>query len=360
MNLRYTLIWLLISAFTLCVKAQDNREPPFAFFDPGEDRTIALSFVRQEDGTGGFLASFSMQQNLKDKQVYVRIPASFQSYRIIINEFAFGSDTGSVSIAEFNITPFINEGINRLELVFNESVGSQAVYPCGFYDKAQLIIRDAIHVKDFVTTAYHEAGSGEVLLRFHLHLKSYLQGKNMVRTLQINIMDPDGEVVATENRKIDFPISYGQVTEMVFDRFMEEPRLWSMDEPNIYRTAVQISENDGSSSETVFYGFGIRRVYLADSIMILNNDTVVPKYPEPGSLHELECPGEEELGALVRKEGFNTVILSTLLPQNMIEQLGRFGVMVQMDRDLQETHAGRSLINCPSVLWIDRSGNLPK
>ena len=351
----HRLFFLLIAMLfvQVLITAQDNQEPIHAHFRAESERQIPLDLEDMADQGKEFVANFSYQPQWNGKQVFVRIPGTHLPYTLHINDFRFGSDPGSREVAVFNLTPFLKEGTNRLRLHFPEADSDGSAVPCLFYGDPLLVVRDAIHVRDHDITVYHSPESTEVLVRFHVFVKSYLSEKNKGRELEIRVTGPEGDQVVSESRALDFPLAFGQETEMVFDRTLDNPVIWSTAAPSLYTTSIRISERKEGSSESITSTFGIRTAYLSDSLLIQNGDSIPVIHAGESLVDSLYCLPDEEIRDLVAERDFNAIHTGDPLPYRLVDLLGKHGVIVIRKTGRMDPQSGRTLINCPSVVWTE-------
>ena len=196
---------ILLTLFCLGpgLMAQENKEPEHACFRLDEKRVLPLVMKVAEGDSTRHSGSFSFQTAWSGKQIFLSLRGTHMAYSIRINGFRFGSDPGSGDPSEYNITPFLRDGTNILEMEGSE-VMEASDFPlsvCG-----SLLIREPIHIRDLLITT-HPGEEGDFLVRFHLYLKSYLQGKNTGRIVFLEVEDPDGNGIFREKRELSAPLS---------------------------------------------------------------------------------------------------------------------------------------------------------
>jgi len=333
--------------------AQDNAEPRHSCFQLHPDREIPISLSQNRIGPDRYQCNFTFRKEWAGKQVFAKIPGTEFPYILRINSFSFGSDPGSGETAEFNITPFLTNDDNSMELEL-EHPDPEAViniYPlCG---DGSLLIREGIHIRDLVITSYFESGTTESLIRFHLYFKSYLTGKNNSRDIRLHVSDPGGNQVINVSTKLISPPSFGQETEMIIDETVEKPMLWSPANPQLYRLEVNMSEEEGGDSEIITTNFGIRIAVMTDSVLVMNGDTLHPVIAGEDLSNSLPRLNETEILKLAEERLFNAVITSGPLPCNLVKLFDRTGLLVIRKREPEGSAVIQPTINSPSVVWTD-------
>jgi hypothetical protein len=333
--------------------AQENQEPPHAWFHLLGEREITIPLLQTGEGNARYSCEFNSAPGWTGKQVFARIKGSKIPYSIRINGFRFGSDPGINAPAEYNITPFLNSTGNSIELTY------EPPQPVARMDSGEccppiaLLIRDAIHVRDLVVTSFQGPESDQWLVRFHLFIKSYLTGKNTGRKIALIVMDPEGERIFSGSSELGFPLSYGQETEIIIDGTLEDARLWSPASPLLYGLQLELSEKGLEEQESLTAYFGIRTIGWSDSVMIVNGESLHPVVAGDEQATMLVALSAPEAIKFIMDHGINLLICDNPVPVGLVQLFDQKGVVVIRKRDKVDERTDRPLINCPSVIWVD-------
>jgi len=331
-RLPFILTLLILFSQPFGLKAQENREATHDCFNLEEERVIPLNPALQQSGKDLSRSIFMFSEDWSGKQVFARIPGSDIPYSIIINGFRFGNDPGSGIASEYNITPFLNEEENILDLVpellEEDSSAFQALMPA-----CSLLIRDAIHARDMVVSTHPGAEENKSLVRIDLFLKSYKVKENRGRIIHMELSGPDGHSVFRESRELNTHLSYGQETEMVFDLNLENPSLWLPGVPNLYEVKIELKETGGQNSERISSQFAITSFRYKDSVLVQNGDTMVLQYPSEDVAALLPELSEQEIKEITEKHGINALRVEAPLPCHMEAVFRRTGILVLTGKD---------------------------
>ncbi len=332
------------------LNAQENQEPVHACFRINPDRVISISLKKAASDSKSFGCDFEFPDEGDGKQVFVRMPGSGTPYTLKINEFPFGTDPGSGLAAEYNITPFLKEQGNRIDLVpvpGDSMTRLKTSEPCS---EAVLIVRDGIHVRDLVISSYMESEEKEALTRIHLYIKSYLTGKSKERTLDLKVTDPGGKQIFNETIELGAPLSFGQETEMNLDINIENPKTWSPVHPNLYQLEIEQTFQGKNIGETVTTHFGIRNAALTDSLMVFNGDTVQLHLADEEMTLALATLPEESVRDLIREKKFSAVLYDPILPCWLVNLFDREGAVLILTEEKQLHPASHAHVNAPSLV----------
>ena len=333
MKTNHAYLLILILCFSLPVLAQENREPTHECFRLNQERVVRLKLVNQAPGPELFQTGFIGRHEWAGKQVFVRLPAMDIPYSIRINGFRFGSDPGSRFTAEYNLSPFLKEHANTLQLELDLSGQEEGFVPSQKSVSAALLIRNAIHVRDLVTTCYPGAEENKRLVRFHLFIKSYLSEKSLGRSIELLVESSEGEAIFNETRNLESHLAYGQETELIVDMSLENPHFWIPGSPDLYGIQVSLKESGDALSEVVTSNFSIREFQVADSVLIFHGDTSKLRFaPNSFQLALPELSDKEIIQSLSSKE-FNAIKLATPLPCETTRLLDQYGILILPDQE---------------------------
>ncbi len=340
-------IMLLLQAGIL--SAQDNQEPPHAFYEVEEGRELPLPLLEYRPGKAGYGRTFEYRSDWENRQVFTRIPGMEIPYSFLVNGFVFGSDSGSMVPAEYNITPFLHQGTNSIEVRTAFSGPYTCMPECPLCEKGSLVIRNNLHVRELAVYAYPGKQESEMLIRAHIFIKSYCPDRGSPGKVILKVNAPSGEEVFNQERMVP-PMAFGQESELVYDSTVSKPGLWSPLNPLLYGVEVTLSASDGSHPETTSASFGIRTAQLSDSTVIINGETVRLQPARKTLADSLILMTGQEITDLFRKQEFNAIVSRTPLPACLVNLCDTHGILVIRDRHKAVQGAVRPQVNSPSII----------
>ncbi len=337
-------------------KRKTNSEPSHSQFILEEERTMPITLLQNELNKSTYSHSVQYVSQWQDKEVFIRIDELEVPYQFLINSFAYGNGMGNFAPVEFNITPFLNHDANLIQLKVDTPDDSQG----NRSETALVLIREPVLVRDILVTTYHQNISNQTLVRVHLFVQSFLTEKNKGRTLTMTILDPRGEILESSKKLIDFPLSYRQEVEFTFDQPLENPFLWSIHHPALYTARVSLVDEERNLAEKVWTTFGVRNAHVEDSLLIINQDTLIPKVLDYESQIKPVAQSDKELLNLLEMQGFNAVKSHQPIPSRLMEIFDRQGIVVFKKKDELDPSLDLRDVNRPSVVWIDKSLHFDK
>lgn len=220
---------------------------------------------------GSYVKFFNVPANMENKPVYISFQGVESAFYVWLNGEFVGYSEDSFTPAEFELTPYLVEGENKLAVeVYQRSTGSwledQDFWRfSGIFRDVYLYTVPEIHVSDVFVRPELDSTFTKGMLNVDLRL----QGAN-ASNITAELMDRQGCLVAASkgekvngNWSISMPI--------------DNPELWSAENAYLYKLYIQLYNESGSLVEVVPQKVGFRRFELLNKIMHLNGERIVFK-----------------------------------------------------------------------------------
>jgi len=204
------------------------------------------------------------------KQVYLCFEAANQVVRLYVNGHYAGKHTGGYTRFVFDITKYIVPGGENLFAAEVDNAHDPDIPPLsadftffgGIYRDVSLLMTDKVHVAptDFASPGVYLSTPEVTAERATVEVRTLVanDGPETARVrIEHRIVAPDGrEAARTEDTA---EIAAGSVAEQ-FRRgiTIASPRLWDIDEPNLYRVLTRIVDEDGRVLDEVSNPLGLR------------------------------------------------------------------------------------------------------
>ncbi|WP_053360697.1 glycoside hydrolase family 2 TIM barrel-domain containing protein [Bacillus sp. FJAT-27251] len=231
---------------------------------------------QEQNPVGSYVKMFSVPKHMQDKPLYISFQGVESAFYVWLNGEFIGYSEDSFTPAEFELTPFLKEGENKLAVeVYQRSTGSwledQDFWRfSGIFRDVYLYTVPEVHVADlFVTTDLDDA-----FTKGTLHGELKLIGGTPGR-ITAELKDAGGHVVASQDA-----VSGSLNLEL------DHPELWSAENPYLYTLYLSIYNEAGTLVEVVPQRVGFRKFELKDKIMHLNGKRIVFKGV---NRHEFNC-----------------------------------------------------------------------
>ena len=157
---------------------------------------------------GSYVRFFDLPQGWKNKRTFIHFGGIYSAALVYLNGRYVGYSQGSNNVAEFDLTPYLKEGRNRLAVqVFRWSDGSylecQDMFRMsGIFRDVYLYNTPMVAVRDHYITSQLDRladyRKGTMQVRLSLDNRDGSQGK---KQLQVRLFSPQGELVAEKRNR---------------------------------------------------------------------------------------------------------------------------------------------------------------
>jgi len=245
-------------------------EGPFSE-EPGETRGSYFPM-----GVGWYRKRFNIPESYRDRKVFIEFEGVYQLSEVWINGQYLGKRPNGFIGFSYDLSPHLKYGSDNVIAVKADNShqpNCRWYSGSGIYRHTWLLVVNQVHVAEggtFVTTPQVDMDFATVQIKTRVQN----EGKSAVECrLTSTIMDRDGNVAGagaqvTESRSLAANGEYEFVQQMR----VEQPNLWSLDNPHLYTLRTSVMGGGSDSYDTVF---GIRRVeFDVDRGFLLNGKQV--------------------------------------------------------------------------------------
>lgn len=230
---------------------------------------------------GSYVKHFRLPERLGGgKRVFISFQGVESAFFVWLNGQFVGYAEDSFTPSEFELTPHLQDGDNKLAVeVYQRSTGSwledQDFWRfSGIFREVYLYAVPAMHIRDLSVRAELDGEYREGTVRVELELLEAAAGS--VRAV---LIDASGAEVA----QAEGPVGNGRAVLQIPAGTV---RLWSAEQPYLYRVCLSLLDAGGQCVEAVVQKTGFRRFELKDSLMMLNGKRIVFKGV---NRHEFNC-----------------------------------------------------------------------
>ena len=214
-----------------------------------------------------YVKYFHVPDSMKGKRVFVSFQGAESGLALWLNGKFVGYSEDSFTPSEFELTEYLKDGENKLAAqVFKWTASSwcedQDFYRfSGIYRDVYLFTVPDVHVYDLRIRAIPD----ETLKKAELEIVTSTWGKGKMKLT----LSGKGEILLQEERSLN--------GEDTCTWEIQDPLLWSAEEPNLYDLELEISDENGKLQEIIPEKVGFRRFEMKDGIMTLNGKRIVFK-----------------------------------------------------------------------------------
>jgi beta-galactosidase len=286
-------------------------------------------------GIGWYRKAFTAGPSWKGKQVSLEFDGVSLDATVYLNGQKIGNHPYAYTSFRFDITPHVKFSARNVVAVRVDNSlqpNSRWYSGSGIYRHVRVVVTGPIHVVPwgiFVSTPEVSRASARVVVKTQVQSDTNETAGVTIRTM---LVGPRG----TKSAELDGGVELraGQPTETTQEITLDQPALWSPENPNLYRAITQIRRN-GHVLDQVETTFGVRSLaWSVEKGLLLNGGAIKLA---GGSVHHDNGPlgaaafdrAEERKVQLLKTAGFNAVRTAHNPPSPaFLDACDRLGLLV--------------------------------
>ncbi|MCR4691444.1 MAG: DUF4981 domain-containing protein [Lachnospiraceae bacterium] len=215
-----------------------------------------------------YVTFFTIPNSAKGMPLRISFEGVESGFALWLNGIYIGYSENSFDPADFDLTPAVKEGVNKLAVrVFRWTSGAwtedQDFYRfSGIFRSVSLYFIPTVHISDIslVPLVSDDFKTGILESTFTV------EGEGNLR-LSLS----DGEKVMKE---VSIPVKEGENKNSLD---LGEVKLWSAEDPKLYEVMLTLEDGEGNVKEVIRQMIGFRRFEVKDGLMLLNGKRIVFK-----------------------------------------------------------------------------------
>lgn len=229
-----------------------------------------------------YVKYFTIPERMKGKKLCISFQGVESGFALWLNGSYVGYSENSFDPAEFELTPYVKDGENKLAVrVFKWTSGSwcedQDFFRfSGIFRDVSLYAVPVAHVWDLSVTAVPDQTLGTANLQIALRTEGHAAVKLTLYDAGIRTSLSVYEAMR-QPAVIEDSVSFADGEAVTLSYELKQPKLWSAEQPNLYLLVVQLLDGDGRTIEVTGCNVGVRRFEMKDGIMCLNGKRIVFK-----------------------------------------------------------------------------------
>ena len=259
-------------------------DPPYVMREPKKEWTT----YEERNPTGQYKRTFTLPDGWQDGQTFLRFEGVMSAFYVWMNGERVGYSQGSMEPSEFNVTPYIQKGVNQIAIeVYKYSDGSyledQDFWRFGGIHRDVLLYHTPdIRLRDIAVRASMD-GLLQMNPQFSVYGKETGDDYRLIATLRDGA-SPIGTDTVTAQEVLDLQHKASRMNEWYpqrgyrkFNRMeikVDNPRLWSVESPYLYTLCLQLQKGDGTIVEQVTQKVGFRTIRIEDGQLLINGQPI--------------------------------------------------------------------------------------
>ena len=231
----------------------------------GHEEIIPGEIPERFNPVASYVKYFKVPERMKGKRIFVSFQGAESGLALWLNGEFVGYSEDTFTPSEFELTDYIKDGVNKLAAqVFKWTSSSwcedQDFYRfSGIYRDVYLYTVPDVHIRDLRIRALPDESLQKGTLE--IRTEAWGKGKAKIRLSNSNV-----------SFESEFDLGDGGITMEV-----ENPVLWSAEDPQLYDLAISVYDEEGVFQEFIPEKVGFRRFEMKNNIMTLNGKRIVFK-----------------------------------------------------------------------------------
>lgn len=265
-----------------------NNGFPFRFLQ--KDTLQPPQVPEDFNPVGSYRTTFEVPAGWNGRQVFIHFNGVQSAFYIWVNGQKVGYSEGSMTPAEFNITPYLRPGANQLAVeVFQWSDGSYLEDQdfwrlSGIYRDVHLFSTPNVHMRDFFIQTDLDERYEDAVLKVTAKVRNYAGSKVHGYQVEAYMAKEDGSFDTSpimtndsQDRRFDWYKPDGPEGIFKMEAQVKNPKKWSAEKPNLYRLVLALKEPGGTLVEAIPIEVGFREIESKDGNVLVNGKPVLFK-----------------------------------------------------------------------------------
>ncbi len=283
--------------------------------------------------TASYVKYFTVPDNMKGKEIHICFNGVESGMALWLNGNYVGYSEDSFTPSEFDLTPYLQDGENKLAVQVYKWTSSSWCEDqdffrfSGIYRSVYLYAVPKIHIEDICIKTLFE---GNDWSKSTLVVNTKIKGSG---TLHITLKDSEKNPV--------FTCTKDAAPKLTIQEEIANPKLWSAESPNLYTLEIEALDASGKKTEYTTQQVGFRKFEMKNNRMLLNGKRIVFK---GANRHEFSsvsgrCVSYEELEkdiVTMKKHNINAIRTCHYPDDNAIYDLcDRYGLYMIAECNLE-------------------------
>lgn len=251
-------------------EGREDIRPPFA--------------PTQYNPVGQYIRTFTIPEEWKGQPVYLSFQGVESAFYVWVNGDWVGYSEDSFTPAEFDITPFLVAGENKLAVeVYRWSDASwledQDFWRMsGIFRDVYLYSTPAVHLYDFFVRTELDHRYKHAELKIEAKVTNYEKRNIGTVTLEAMLVDQQQKKPILDTPlTVAIDIDGKDETVVNLSAFVENPLKWSAEHPHLYTLVFRLIDEKGNLLETESCRIGFRTFEIKDGLMRINGKPILFK-----------------------------------------------------------------------------------
>lgn len=214
--------------------------------------TLASATGYLPGGIGWYRKNLNVPQNKQGEKLYLYFEGVYNRSEVFVNGHSLGKRPNGYISFMYDATPYIKYGEDNqiaVRVDHSQSADSRWYTGSGIYRDVWAVYANPIHIAQWGVFAYPKAvAKNRATVSVEVELENGTAEKANL-TIDNELLSSDGKVVAKNSKKL--LLAANGTNKINVDLKVSNPKLWSIDTPNLYQLKTTVSQNGKVIDQTV-------------------------------------------------------------------------------------------------------------
>ncbi|WP_370476761.1 glycoside hydrolase family 2 TIM barrel-domain containing protein [Tamlana flava] len=232
-----------------------------------------------QNPVGSYITYFNLPETWNNREIYIQFGSVKSGYYIWVNGEKVGYSQDSKLPSEFNITPYLKAGKNKVAVqVFQFTDGSYLEDQdfwrlSGIQRDVILLARPKTHINDFFAIASLAKNYENGIFNLEVDIKN-TQKKKGKYSIAYQILDDLGNQI--DGNQSSFELGKG-TKKINFSAEITNVKKWSTETPNLYKLVLSLNNKKGELIEATAIKIGFRTSEIKGGQLLVNGKPILLK-----------------------------------------------------------------------------------
>lgn len=238
---------------------KEDIKPPFAPVNINE--------------VGSYVKYINIDKEYLDKKIIINFQGVESCFYLYVNGEIVGFSKDSFTVTEFDITPYIQEGMNKIAVEVYRWCDASWLEDqdfwrlSGIFRDVYLEVKNKTHIFDFKVIGDLSDNYKDGIFNLKTIVNSDIEGKFKIK---VNLYYNDS--IVYEDKK---ELYIESKCEVNFTTVIDNVKQWNAEEPNLYKLIITLIDSNNNELEYVSCDIGFRRFQIKNNVMYINGKRIL-------------------------------------------------------------------------------------
>ena len=251
---------------------------------PPSLRTRKVPNIDHEDNpVGSYRRDFKIPKSWDGREIYIHFGGVKSAFYLWINGEKIGYSQGSMTPAEFKITPYLKKGTNYVAVqVYKWSDGSYLEdqdfwFLGGIYRDVFLYSKPVVNIRNYFAHALFDEKYADATLNLRVDLCNLSRKRVSKHKLEVYLYDGKTPINNQSIAKKSISLKAETEVSLEFSKKIKKPQKWSAETPYLYTLLFLILDEENQIVDCIQNNFGFCQVEIKDEQLIINGQSILIK-----------------------------------------------------------------------------------